>query len=231
MTVNLSSHNDPGLGRARKQLFQSLRGRRVASDEVLQAMMEVPREAFVEDNLRHLAYDDNALPTSFGQTISQPTIVAMMTTALSLQPDSAVLEIGAGSGYQAAVISRMAARLVTIELHAGLADRARNALQNLGIDNVTVLAGDGSVGVPEFAPYDRILVTAATPATPDILLSQLKRSPGSRLVAPIGDQELQSLTIIEWAETGWNVQNEGSVRFVPLRGKAGWSNTDWNMAE
>lgn len=227
----LSSHFDPGLAKPRKALFKGLRRRSVASEQALQAMMEVPREAFVDDDLRHLSYEDNALPTAFGQTISQPTIVAMMTTALDLQPDNVVLEIGTGSGYQAAVISRLAATCITIELHAGLAERARAVLEQLGIGNVTVLTGDGSVGVPEFEPYDRILVTAAAPAAPDVLLSQLRHAPGSRLVAPIGDQEYQSLTTIDWTETGWNVSREGSVRFVPLRGEAGWSNTDWRMAE
>lgn len=228
---DLSNHFDPELAPSREALFKSLRRRSIASERALQAMREVPREAFVDDDLRHLAYEDNALPTSFGQTISQPTIVAMMTTALDLQPDNAVLEIGTGSGYQAAVISRLANRCVTIELHEGLAERARAVLEHLGIDNVTVLTGDGSVGVPECAPYDRILVTAAAPSAPDVLLSQLRQAPGSRLVAPIGDQEYQALTTIDWTESGWKVQREGSVRFVPLRGEAGWSNTDWRMAE
>ena len=229
--VDLSRFHDPDLAESRDKLFQSLRQRPLASEQTLQAMMEVPREAFVEERLRPLAYEDNALPTSSGQTISQPTVVAMMTTALNLEPDNKVLEIGAGSGYQAAVISRLAAECITIEFHAHLADRARNALQELGIDNVTVLTGDGSVGVPEQAPYDRILVTAAAPAAPDFLLSQLRKVPGSRLVAPIGDQEFQTVTVLEWTETGWKTQRVGSVRFVPLRGEAGWSNTDWRMTE
>jgi protein-L-isoaspartate(D-aspartate) O-methyltransferase len=232
MRVGMIMHQEQpsdrySLHKERLRLLESIRARGIATEPVLDAMASVPREAFVEKQFRHLAYDDNALPIGLGQTISQPTVVAMMTTALDIKPGNTVLEIGTGSGYQAAVISRLAKKCVTIELHPELAARARETVSKLGIDNVEIITGDGSKGYPEGAPYDRILVTAAAPTVPDELLDQLRKSPGSRLVSPVGDQHNQSLTIVEWTEDGWSERRSGSMRFVPLRGEAGWSTTDW----
>jgi protein-L-isoaspartate(D-aspartate) O-methyltransferase len=211
----------------KQRLLESLRDRGIASEQVLNAMASVPREAFVEQQYRHLAYDDNALPIGLAQTISQPTIVAMMTTALQLEPDNIVLEIGTGSGYQAAVIAQIARRCISIEIHAELAKRAVEALASLGIINVEVIVGDGSAGYPALAPYDRILVTAAAPEIPERLLNQLSRRPGSRIVAPVGDQRSQALMTTTWTNEGWVSAQSGTVRFVPLRGEAGWSDTEW----
>ena len=212
---------------SQSKLIRSLRERNLASEDVLRAMSQVQRELFVDAHIRQLAYDDNALPIGCGQTISQPTVVAMMTTALGIEPDNAVLEIGTGSGYQAAVISKLARHCHSVELHSDLAEGARQALKRAGISNVEVHVGDGSLGLPELAPFDRILVTAASPAVSDILLGQLRPVPGSKLVAPVGDQKLQSVVVVEWSPAGWIQRDVGSVRFVPLRGAAGWSNTDW----
>lgn len=209
------------------KLISSLRERKLASEEVLTAMWQVRRELFVDDRVRQLAYDDNALPIGCGQTISQPTVVAMMTTALAIDPENIVLEIGTGSGYQAAVISQLARHCHSVELHPELAEGARDSLQRAGITNVDVHIGDGSQGLPERAPYDRILVTAASPSISEVLLGQLRPVPGSKLVAPVGDQKQQSVLVVEWSPAGWIQHNAGSVRFVPLRGTAGWSNTDW----
>jgi len=225
-------HQDQPTGRNslkqdRLRLLESIRARGIATEPVLDAMAAVPREEFVDQQFRHLAYDDNALPIGLGQTISQPTVVAIMTTALDIKPGNTILEIGTGSGYQAAVISRMAETCITIELHPELAARARETMSKLGIDNVEIITGDGSRGFPERAPFDRILVTAAAPTVPDELLDQLRELPGSRLVAPVGDQHNQSLTIVEWTKHGWNERRSGSMRFVPLRGEAGWSTTEW----
>ena len=225
-----SESPDRQLETARNQLLSSLATRGIAGDAVLSALADTPREAFVAQNLRSHAYDDNALPTRFGQTISQPTVVAMMTSALDLTGREHVLEIGTGSGYQAAVISRLATSCVSVELHADLAEQAQHVLDEIGVRNVRIVTGDGSAGVPEFAPYDRILVTAAAPAISSSLLDQLRPAPGSKLVAPVGDQQSQSLIVVEWTPNGWVQHNAGSVRFVPLRGVAGWSNTDWKTA-
>lgn len=211
----------------RHRLIESLRDRGIATEQVLSAMASIPREAFVEQEFRHLAYDDNALPIGLGQTISQPTIVAMMTTALQLEPDNVVLEIGAGSGYQAAIIAQLARRCISIEIHPELAKRAVDALASLGITNVDIIVGDGSAGYPALAPYDRILVTAAAPEISDSLRRQLKRKPGSRIVAPVGDQRSQVLMTTTWTDNGWVSEQSGSVRFVPLRGEAGWSDIEW----
>jgi protein-L-isoaspartate(D-aspartate) O-methyltransferase len=222
-----SRNPDNQLESARDQLLSSLATRGIASDRVLSAIADIPRESFVAPELRSHAYDDNALPTRFGQTISQPTVVAMMTSALDLTGNEHVLEIGTGSGYQAAVISRLARSCVSVELHADLAEQAQRVLDEIGVANVRVVTGDGSVGVPAFAPYDRILVTAAAPDISATLLQQLRPVPGSKLVAPVGDQQSQSLIVVEWTAQGWVQHNAGSVRFVPLRGEAGWSSTEW----
>lgn len=211
----------------RARLITSLQERGFTDATVLNALLAVPREEFVAPEFRQLAYDDNALPIAAGQTISQPTVVAMMTTALAVESTSRVLEIGAGSGYQAAVLAHIAGSVVSIERHPELAARARAIATRLGIVNLEIHTGDGSLGWPASAPYDRILVTAAAPLVPDALLSQLRQTDGSRLVAPIGDQSLQHVVIVERIDGAWEQRTVGQVRFVPLRGEAGWSDSDW----
>ena len=181
---------------------------------VLRAMTEVPRELFMPADLAERAYQDGAFSIGEGQTISQPYVVALMCQALKLGPSDRVLEIGAGSGYAAAVLSKLAADVQTIERHAGLANGARERLARLGYANVSVHWGDGSGGWPDEAPYDAIVVAAAAPRVPEALLAQLVE--GGRLVIPVGDAELQ--TLIRMTRQGGEYQREdlGEVRFVPL---------------
>jgi protein-L-isoaspartate(D-aspartate) O-methyltransferase len=183
-------------------------------------MREVPREIFVPESLRPFAYDDTPLPIAEGQTISQPYIVAAMIEAAEVEPRGRVLEIGAGSGYAAAVLSRMAGRVFAIERHKPLADAAERRLARLGYGNVTVIAGDGSGGLPEQAPFDAILVAARAPEVPETLKRQL--AVGGKLVIPIGGENLQSLCrITRTAKEQWTSDDLGSVRFVPLIGTHG----------
>jgi protein-L-isoaspartate(D-aspartate) O-methyltransferase len=186
------------------------------SEAVLSAMRAVPRHEFVPKPYRHLAYRDRALPIGHGQTISQPYIVALMTDLAKVAAGSVVLEVGTGSGYQAAVLSRLVGRVYTVEIVEALAGRAAKVLVRLGYQNVTVRAGDGYKGWPEFAPFDAIIVTAAAPKIPPPLLQQLKS--GGRLVMPVGGQtQVQSLMLIEKGRDGRIVRKSIiSVRFVPL---------------
>jgi len=184
---------------------------------VLDAMARVPREEFVSSGDREIAYGDHALSIGEGQTISQPYVVARMTELLATEPDQRVLEVGTGSGYQAAVLAGLVREVISIERHASLADAARDRLERLGYANVRVIRADASLGYPLEAPYDRILITAATPAIDPALAQQLNA--GGRIVAPIGDLDLQELVVRD--ERG-NEQRHGAVRFVPLRGEAGF---------
>ncbi|MFW6074340.1 MAG: protein-L-isoaspartate(D-aspartate) O-methyltransferase, partial [Chloroflexota bacterium] len=154
----------------RRALLDALRKNRLITERSLRAMDRVPREAFVDPELRDRAYEDSALPIGEGQTISQPTVVGIMTSALEVRPNSHILEIGTGSGYQAAVLARLGKSVVSIELVESLVERARKVLDSLGIDNVEVHHSDGSLGWPDAAPYDRIIVTAAAPSVPEVLL-------------------------------------------------------------
>ena len=191
-------------------------GRSELSQKVMAAMGAVPREAFVLPAYRAQAYQNSPLPIKAGQTISQPLIVALMTDLLDPQPDDVVLEVGTGSGYQAAVLSRLVKHVYTIEIHAILAEGAARVLEELNYNNVTVRTGDGYAGWPEHAPFDGIIVTAAAPEIPPPLLQQLK--PGGKLVIPIGEQYgYQELLLIEVDGQG-NISKEAKlpVRFVPL---------------
>ncbi len=197
-------------------------GRGIADPHVLAAMGEVPREAFVAAELAELAYDDSPLPIGFGQTISQPYIVALMIEAAGIGPGDRVLEIGAGSGYAAAVASRLAGRVHAIERHEDLADGARERLARLGYDNVTIRCGDGTNGWPEDAPFDAILVAAGSPAIRQPLCAQL--AIGGRLVVPIGNAALQRLIrVTRRDEDRFETRDLGGVRFVPLIGAHGWT--------
>ena len=184
---------------------------------VLEAMAKVPRERFVREQDRDVAYGDHALAIPEGQTISQPFVVARMTELLNVEPTHRVLEVGTGSGYQAAVLAGLARDVVTVERHAVLAEHARAILAELGYENVKVIAGDASAGYPPEAPYDRILVTAASPGIAAELIRQI--SPAGLIVAPVGDQVMQHLVV---RHPDGRVTRHGAVKFVPLRGRAGF---------
>jgi protein-L-isoaspartate(D-aspartate) O-methyltransferase len=189
---------------------------------VLDAVNAVPREAFVPSELLEFAYNDTPLPIAANQTISQPYIVALMIAALELKPGERVLEVGTGSGYAAAILAEIAAKVYTIERHKILADTARDKLEALGYDNIRVLHGDGSLGWPEHAPFDAIVVAAGGPEVPKTLRQQL--AIGGRLVIPVGiSQRTQTLLRVKrTSEHGYQQEDLGGVRFVPLIGAAGW---------
>lgn len=202
--------------KAREEMVKhQIERRGVCDRKVLKAMLEVPREAFVPEELRSEAYHDHPLPIGFGQTISQPYIVALMTELLELKGNEKVLEVGTGSGYQAAILSKLAKRVVSVERIKALARRAKEALRKQGHSNVLVVHGDGAKGFSEEAPFDAIIVTAAAEKIPPELLEQL--APGGRLVAPIGPRHSQELVRIRKDEDG-KVFTEfhGGVIFVPL---------------
>jgi protein-L-isoaspartate(D-aspartate) O-methyltransferase len=184
---------------------------------VLDAMARVPREEFVGPADRDVAYGDHALQIGEGQTISQPYVVARMTELLATEPEQRVLEVGTGSGYQAAVLAELVREVISIERHASLADAARDRLERLGHRNVRVILADASLGYPPEAPYDRIVITAATPRIDPALAMQL--SADGRIVAPIGDLDLQELVV---RDARGREEHHGPVRFVPLRGQAGF---------
>lgn len=204
----------------REMVEHQIRRRGVHDQRVLAAMEKVPRHRFLPNPSDPAAYDDMPLPIGAGQTISQPFMVALMTEALALTGSERVLEIGTGSGYQAAILAELAAEVISIERHSQLADRARRILLELGYVNVIVLAGDGTLGHPEQAPYDRIIVTAAAPRIAQPWLDQL--SDGGRLVAPVGDRWSQTLKMV--TRRGQQVVSEdhGGCVFVPLIGEHGW---------
>jgi protein-L-isoaspartate(D-aspartate) O-methyltransferase len=199
-----------------------LAARGIRDPAVLGAMAQVPREAFVPADLVESAYADSPLPIGQGQTISQPYIVALMTEALELAPDERVLEIGTGSGYAAAVLSRIAKEVYTVERHRKLARAAESCFQRLGYDNIQVHVGDGTLGWAEHAPYNAIVVTAGGPEVPDPLLEQL--AVDGRLVIPVGSRpDMQQLVRVRRnSEQGYQRELLGNVRFVPLVGEAGW---------
>ncbi|MGE0565589.1 MAG: protein-L-isoaspartate(D-aspartate) O-methyltransferase [Pseudolabrys sp.] len=193
----------------------TLRGRGIADKAVLRAMDEVRRERYVDDGFSRDAYADRALPISCGQTISQPYVVAYMTEQLRLAPHHRVLEIGTGSGYQAAVLSRLAREVVSIERYRTLADKARARLAADGYDNVEVIAGDGFSGAPDRAPFDRIIVTAAAETVPETLLDQLTE--GGVMIIPVGPRDgVQHIFRVTKSETGATREKLIPVRFVPM---------------
>jgi len=199
-----------------------LRGRGISDERVLAAVLAVPRDAFVGESQRAVAYADDALPIDAGQTISQPYIVGRMTELLRVGPGDRVLDIGTGSGYQAAVLAELGCRVVSIERHASLADSARERLTRLGYgERVEVRVGDGSLGAPDEAPWRGILVAAAAPRIPDAMRTQLDPD-GGRLVVPVGDRDRQSLIVVTRAGDTWTEENDGAVVFVPLIGEGGF---------
>lgn len=201
----------------RERLVRSLARNGIGDERVLEAVGRVPRERFVPQHLVGDAYADRALPIGEGQTVSQPWVVARMTELLDVRPTDHVLEVGTGSGYQAAVLAQLVHDVVSIERHAPLAESAAARLGELGYGNVRVVLGDASAGYAPDAPYDRIIVTAATPRIHPELAGQL--APGGRLVAPVGSEQVQEL-IVRHADG--REERHGGVQFVPLLGRAGF---------
>ena len=203
-----------------RMVAEQLEARGIHDDAVLAAMRAVPRHLFVEPGLRGRAYDDSPLPIGAEQTISQPYMVALMSETLALRPGERVLEVGTGSGYQTAVLGALARRVCSIERLPRLADRARATLEALGIDNVWVRVGNGTLGWPDEAPFDRILVAAGGPSIPPPLVAQL--ADGGRMVLPVGSPEDQILTVVE--RVGGEIRKEaaGECKFVKLGGKYAW---------
>ncbi|GIU85033.1 MAG: hypothetical protein KatS3mg008_1808 [Acidimicrobiales bacterium] len=197
---------------------RQLRARGIEDERVLDAILRVPREEFVPEELRGHAYEDRPLPIGEGQTISQPYVVALMAEAAQLGPDDVVLEVGTGSGYGAAVLSCIARWVWTLERIPQLAEAARRRLEHLGFRNVSVVVGDGSVGLPDHAPYQAIVVTAAAPRIPGRLVDQLDL--GGRLVIPVGpDPWAQDLLVVTRTSDGLETRSLGPVAFVPLVGE------------
>jgi len=211
--------SEPFAEERRAMVEQQLRVRGIRDARVLQAMLDVPRHLFVPAESADLAYTDQPLVIGFGQTISQPFMVAAMTEALELRGNEKILEVGAGSGYQAAILGRLAREVIALELDARLAESAARRLGRLGFANVRILAGDGSVGFPEAAPYDGIVVSAAAQSVPPPLVEQLGE--GGRLLIPVGPADSQEL--LRLRRTGKSVTREAlhGCRFVPLLGRHG----------
>lgn len=205
----------------RKHMVEDqLASRGIKDKRVLDAFMDVPRHKFVEEYLKYKAYDDYPLSIGYNQTISQPYMVALMTEALAPKADENILEIGTGSGYQAAILSRLCSEVYTIERVSALASRARKTLDELGYFNIHIRLGDGTIGMPQNAPYDGIIVTAGAPHVPEALIEQLKDN--GRLIIPVGNEAIQDLIRITKTLEGVRQESLGGCRFVKLIGKNGW---------
>lgn len=210
---------DKELEAARARLIEYLR-QEIKDQRVLEAMARVPRELFVPPESRHVAYEDGPLPIGYGQTISQPFIVALMTQALELTGQEKVLEVGAGSGYQAAILAELAQQVITVERLLPLAERARKVLDSLGYTNIAIHQAEEALGWPEDAPYDAIIVAAGAPMVPPELLAQL--AIGGRLVIPVGSRYMQQLYRVTRRRDKNEVENLGGCCFVSLIGSGAW---------
>lgn len=227
----MSLHNDhDNFQSARERMVHyQLEMRGITNVRVLDAMRKVPRHLFVSPEQMHDAYSDHALPIGEGQTISQPYMVALMTELLDPAPLHRILEVGTGSGYQAAILAELAEEVVTVEREPSLSQQASKVLEMLGYTNIIFVVGDGTEGYPSLAPYDRIIVTAGAPFIPQPLIEQL--APGGRLVIPVGHRYEQVLTLAEKDKQGTvHISEHGYCVFVPLIGKHGWqaeSDGEW----
>jgi protein-L-isoaspartate(D-aspartate) O-methyltransferase len=208
------STDDPFLPRRLRMVEEQLRARGIRDQRVLEVMGSVPRHEFVPHQSAHHSYKDHPVPIGEGQTISQPYIVALMIEALEIESEDTVLEIGTGTGYQAAVLSRIASRVITVERLRPLAEQAAENFARLGYHNIEVVVGDGSEGLPQFAPFKRMVAAAAAADVPEALLQQLDE--GGTLVLPIGDAEAQDLMRIRKRSGKLTAENLGGCRFVPL---------------
>jgi protein-L-isoaspartate(D-aspartate) O-methyltransferase len=204
----------------RKQMVELIKHRGIDDERVLSVMSIISRERFVPVFLKAEAYEDYPLEIGQGQTISQPYIIALMTHLLSPKQDEIILEIGTGSGYQAAILSLLCKKVYTVERIPELADRARNILAELGLKNIDVYTGDGTIGLKEFSPYDGIMVTASSPQVPSSIVKQLKD--GGRMIIPVGERYSQNLLRV-WSKGGKTYTEDfGGCVFVPLIGREGW---------
>jgi len=207
-------------GGARRRLVETLQGGGVRDLNVLRAFDLTPRHLFVPTGMRHRAYEDSALPIGNGQTISQPSTHARYLESLRLTGKERVLEIGTGSGYQTVLLAHLAAQVFSIERVGALVESARTAIRDAGVRNVSLLAGDGTLGWRDYAPYDAILVAAGSPRVPEPLGEQLAE--GGRMLIPLGGRDEQILTVVTKRGTGFERRDIGAVRFVPLVGAHGW---------
>lgn len=203
-----------------RMVVDQLRSRGIRDPRVISVFESIPRHLFVPEEERQWSYDDYPLPIGFSQTISQPYIVALMTESLGLSGTERVLEVGTGSGYQAAILSQLSSEVHTIEIISELAKKARKIFEDLGIVNISTHVGDGSVGLEKHAPYEAIVVTAAAPRVPRLLLEQL--ADGGRLIVPVGSRRYQELELWTRAGTAITSRTIIPVAFVPLRGEQGW---------
>lgn len=211
----------------RERLIETMRDRGITDLAVLEAFSRVPRHAFVPEAVRHRAYEDSPLPIGFGQTASQPSLQALYMQLLGIEASHRVLEVGTGSGYQTAVLALLAGQVYSIERIAALSQRARRDIDEMRIRNVALMVGDGSIGWPRYAPYDRILVAAGSPSLPQALIDQL--AIGGAMAIPVGDREQQTLTVVRRTEHGIETQAATECTFVPLIGRFAWkSETESN---
>ena len=207
--------------RQRRQLIETIRERGIDDLEVLRIFDLVPRHLFVPEAVQHRAYEDAPVPIGFQQTASQPSLQALYLQILQIQPDQKVLEVGTGSGYQTALLAHLAGHVYSIERIRELSARARTVLDDLRFSNIALLVGDGTIGWSRYAPYDAILVAAASPGAPQALIDQLTE--GGRMLIPIGDRTEQTLTLFEKTADGVRREDITACTFVPLLGRFGWS--------
>lgn len=208
---------------ARERLIETLRERGIHDLAVLEAFSRVPRHAFLPEAVRHRAYEDGPLPIGYGQTASQPSLQALYMQVLGIEARHRVLEVGTGTGYQTAVLALLGGQVYSVERIAALSQRARRALDEMRLSNVALMVGDGSIGWPRYAPYDRILVAAGSPSLPTALVEQL--ADGGAMAIPIGDRDQQTLTVVRRTQDGIETEPVTECTFVPLVGRFAW-NTD-----
>jgi protein-L-isoaspartate(D-aspartate) O-methyltransferase len=220
MSIFNAAQSDPYFDTRQGMVAAQLRDRGILDDRVLDAVLRIPRHEFVAQEYKSQAYEDHPIPIGENQTISQPFIVAVSLQALRLEGTESVLEIGTGSGYQTALLATLSRRIYSMERHAALAKGAEEVLNKLGLTNVKIVIGDGSYGLPEFSPYDSILVSAAAPAIPPSLFGQL--ADGGRMVIPLGPQHSQELQLVRKVAGEPTVEVIEGCRFVPLIGAGGY---------